>query len=203
MDSVSRVGVRGGAHAGGRLGVRRRVVLSAVLAGAVVAHVAAAPADPVVDVRHTADGYTVSATFTVAQPSSVVFATLTDYEHIPRFLPDVRVSQVLERTADRVLVEQEAVSKFMMFSKRVHLVLEIRQDAHAIRFADRCGKSFARYEGAWVIRDTGGQTVVTYELAARPSFDVPDFVLRRLLKRDAVRLIERLTQEIAARSRQS
>jgi hypothetical protein len=35
----------------------------------------------------------------------------------------------------------------MMFSKRVHLVLEIHEENWTIRFRDRCGKSFARHEG--------------------------------------------------------
>jgi hypothetical protein len=42
---------------------------------------------------------------------------------------------------------------------------------------------------------------VTYELSAQPSFDVPDFVLKRLLKRDAGQMIQRLKTEICARAR--
>jgi len=43
---------------------------------------------------------------------------------------------------------------------------------------------------------------VTYELSAKPSFDVPEFLLKRLLKRDASQMIERLKAEVAARARQ-
>ena len=64
------------------------------------------------------------ARFLVDQPPSVVLAVLTDYEHIPRFMPDVRTSIVRSEAIGRAVVEQEAVSGVMMFSKRVHLVLE-------------------------------------------------------------------------------
>jgi hypothetical protein len=91
--------------------------------------------------------YTVSARFVVDQPAAVVLNVLTDYAEIPRFLPDVRTSVVRERGAGWAVVEQEAASGLMMFSKRVHLVLDIQEQADAVIFRDRCGRSFARYEG--------------------------------------------------------
>jgi len=158
--------------------------------------------DPPVTVAEDNGVYSVAGTFTVPQPGSFALAALTDYAQIPRFMPEVRTSNVLERADDRAVVEQEAVARFMMFSKRVHLVLEVHEDRGTIRFRDRCGKSFAHYEGVWTIAERDGQTHVTYELSANPSFDVPEFLLKRLLKRDASRMIERLKAEIGSRARQ-
>jgi len=164
---------------------------------------AAVPPPPPPDVTVAArDGiYHVTATFIVSQPASVAFAVLTDYEQIPRFMPDVRKSQILERRADTrtTLVEQEAIARVMMFSKRVHLLLEIQEAANVIRFRDRCGQSFAQYDGAWTIAVTDAHVEIAYALTAKPTFDVPDFLLTRLLKRDAQAMIERLRAEIARR----
>ena len=129
-------------------------------------------------------------------------AVLTDYDRIPKFMPDLQVSKVLERTASGAIVEQEAVSRFMMFSKRVHLVLDIREQPGSLRFRDLCGKSFASYEGEWHLTESDSFTIVDYRLTARPSFEVPGFVLKRLLKRDAAQLIDRIKAEIAARANQ-
>jgi hypothetical protein len=60
--------------------------------------------------------------------------------------------------------------------------------------------SFARYEGIWRLSRQDGQTAVTYELAAQPSFGVPGFMLKRLFRRDSAQMIERLQREIARRS---
>ncbi len=157
-----------------------------------------APA-PDVTVREERGVYSVSARFDVPQTPPVALAVLTDYEAIPRFLPDVKTSIVRERTAVRLVVEQEAVAKMMMFSKRVHLVLEITQEVGVIRFRDRCGGSFIKYEGSWRLVPANGGTTIHYTLTARPSFDVPEFILKRLLKRDAGRMIENLTREMASR----
>jgi ribosome-associated toxin RatA of RatAB toxin-antitoxin module len=158
---------------------------------------------PTVTVREERGVYAVSARFHVPEPPAVALAVLTDYENIPRFLPDVTSSIVRERSERGALVEQEAVSRMMMFSKTVHLMLEISEERDAIRFRDRCGRSFETYDGAWRVAASGTGSDITYQLTAKPSFDVPEFILKRLLKRDSTRTIARLTAEIAARARRA
>ena len=145
--------------------------------------------------------YHVDARFAVPESAPQVMAVLTDYERIPRYIPDVRSSVVLERAADRVVVEQDAVARVMVFSRRLHLVLDVQEEAAAIRFRDRCKQSFSHYEGSWQITSGPGGASIVYRLEARPAFDVPGFLLKRLLKRDARIMIERLRAEIAGRSR--
>ena len=158
---------------------------------------------PTVTVREERGVYSVSARFHVAEPPALVLAVLTDYENIPRFLPDVTSSVVRERSGSGAIVEQEAVSRMMMFSNKVHLMLEITEETNAIRFRDRCGRSFEKYEGAWRVAASRTGTEILYELTAKPSFDVPEFILKRLLKRDSTRTIERLSAEITARATRS
>jgi hypothetical protein len=54
------------------------------------------------------------------------------------------------------------------------------------------------YEGSWRLSELAGHTAITYELRAKPKFDVPRFLLKRLLTRDARMMIERLKEEIVA-----
>jgi len=122
------------------------------------------------------------------------------YESIPRFMPDVTRSVVRARQPGRAIVEQEAVSRVALFVKRVRLVLDIVEEDQALRFTDICSRSFAQYEGAWRFLPRDNGTEITYELTARPSFEVPDFLLKRVLKRNAVRMIDQLRDAIAARA---
>jgi ribosome-associated toxin RatA of RatAB toxin-antitoxin module len=161
---------------------------------------AASGQDAVISVREDGGVYAVEARFKVPEPASVARDVLTDYAGIPRFMPDVRTSQVVERQNGSVRVEQETVSKFMLFSRRVHLVLDVSEGDEVIRFRDRCARSFVRYEGAWTIRSQGAYTEITYELTAQPAFAVPDFVLRKLLNRNARVMIDRLRAEISSRA---
>ena len=190
---------------GGRACVRRSLIsVVLMLAGMIpVAQLNATDdpgSPPAVTVREERGVYSVTARFQVPQTPALALAVLTDYEQIPRFMPGVETSIVLERRSGLVVVEQEAVSHLMMFSKRVHLVLEITEGADSLRFRDRSGRSFARYEGAWRLCEENGHTQIQYELTAQPSFDVPQFLLKRLLRRDAGLMIEGLRREIAERS---
>ena len=193
----------GASIGGGRKGARR--FLSALFV-VVLAAVPGATGDstsgsqlPEVSVREHGGVYSVSAEFFVPQPGTAALAVLTDYEQIPRFMPGVTTSIVRERSEERVVIEQEAVSRMMMFSKRVYLLLEVNEEANVLRFRDCAGRSFSLYEGAWRLSQVDGQTAIRYELRARPEFDVPAFLLKRLLTRDAKMMIERLRREIAVR----
>ena len=178
-----------------------RVLTAAALFLLLQAALAVAEQSPAnVTVREEKGVYTVIARFLVDQAPSVALTVLTDYEQIPRFMPDVRTSLVRERGTGWTVVEQEAESRLMMFSKRIHLVLLIEEQPDALIFRDRCGQTFVRYEGAWRLSSENGHTVITYELTAEPSFDVPGVILKRILRRDSGRMIVSLQREIAARA---
>ena len=185
--------------AAGRTSARRFLLAAAamVMAGGLASSASARVQR--LEVTEAGGVYAVTASFAVTASPEEVIAVLTDYERIPEYVPDMEVSRVIERTPAGAIVEQQAVSKFLMFAKRVHLLLEVRETTDAVRFTDRCRKSFAVYEGAWVISQHDSLTVVDYHLSAQPSFEVPGFVLKRLLKRDAGQLIDRIKAEIAAR----
>lgn len=190
-------------HSGEPARARRFVVAVVVGLTALTGNLAASDGRDAltqVKVREHRGTYTVTARFEIPQSAAEALAVLSDYERIPRFMPEIKTSVVLSRTEGRILVEQEAISRFMMFSKKVHLLLEVTREPGAIRFVDRCGTSFTSYEGAWRAVTENGRTIVSYELNAKPGFDVPEFILKRLLKRDSVRMIERLQREIGARA---
>jgi len=179
------------------------LVTAAVILG-VVMQAAMATADPeskpTVAVAEQDGVYSVTARFEVPHSPSAVMSVLTDYEQIPRFMPHISASVVLERSAGHAVVRQEAVARVMLFSKRIRLVLDVGEEQGALRFHDVCGGSFARYEGTWRLIDQNGRTEIRYELTAQPSFAVPEFLLKRLLRHDSIETLESLRREIAARA---
>ncbi len=185
---------------GGRLGARQFCVMAALVALAAAVAGAAESQPTSVTVREDRGVYRVAASFVTPQSGAAAHDVLTDYEAIPRFMPDVQSSRIVERGATSIVVEQEAVARVLFFSRRIHLLLDVQAEPGRIRFRDRCGQSFTRYEGTWTVAERDGHAVITYELLARPAFGVPAFVLTRLLARDADRMIGRLRTEIAARA---
>jgi ribosome-associated toxin RatA of RatAB toxin-antitoxin module len=142
--------------------------------------------------------YEVHAVFRVPQPPAAVLDVLTRYEEIPTFMPQIRSSIVVEREAGRTVVEQEAVTRFLAFSRRVHLLLEISSGPNTLAFRDLCGQSFTRYEGQWHVlsRDDGSE--VRYTLVATPKFDAPEALVTRVMRRDSTRMMQQLRNRMAA-----
>src|SRR5690606_10699058 len=99
-----------------------------------------------------------------------------------------------------VIVEQEAVSKFMLFSRTVRLRLEVTEGERELAFRDLSGESFESYQGSWTIESDGARTRVFYVLAAQPRFDVPGFVLKSVLTSNARETIAQLCAEAAFRA---
>ena len=192
-----------GAIVDGRYGAHRCLAVAASILLGVAAAAGAQPARedaPLIAIGRDGNAYTVTARFDVPHSAAVALNVLTDYEGIPRFVPDIKKSTVVHRHGPDAVVEQEAVSSVMMFSKRVHVRLSVQETSHSLRFRDELGTSFTRYEGHWQLTEYPGHTVVAYQLVADPSFGVPGFLIRRLLTRDATEMIGRLRVEMAARA---
>jgi ribosome-associated toxin RatA of RatAB toxin-antitoxin module len=188
---------------GTRRTITARLLVAAVLLVSATASAQPPPPDPCgapsVIVREDHGVYSVAAQFLVPQPPAAALAVLTDYERIPQFMPGVESSVVIERTPGHAIVEQQAVSHLMMFTKRVQLRLDILEGTDSLRFRDRSGRSFSRYEGEWRVSATDDGSRISYALTAQPAFDVPEFLLKKLLKRDSGQMIDGLRRELAAR----
>jgi carbon monoxide dehydrogenase subunit G len=168
-------------------------VVTILLTGVVVLQ---ATPGPTVTVREEHGVYLVTAQFEVAADPAAALRVLSDYERIPEFAPGVKRSIVKDRQGSRVVVEQEATSKVLLFSKRIHLVLEIEERDATIEFRDICGRSFTSYAGSWQVSPSDDGSTVTYSLSAKPAFGVPEFMLVRLLKKDSTEMIANLQREI-------
>jgi len=165
------------------------------------AHTAEAqPASAAVTVSEEKSTYHVLATFAIDRRAADVMAVLTDYARIPEFMPDIERTVVRERGDGHAVVEQDASAHFAWFSKRIHVVLDVVEEPMRLRFRDRCGDSFTRYDGAWRLATDGDRTLITYELTAEPSFKVPGFVLKKLLARNSTKMVEGLRREVVRRA---
>ena len=81
-----------------------------------------------------------------------IWAVLTDYDSLSRFIPNLQSSRLLWRRANVVGLEQEGAQTFMgmRFKARVQLELTEHQEQHRLSFVMAKG-DFRRFEGAWQI----------------------------------------------------
>lgn len=147
--------------------------------------------------------YAVDGSFSVVAASSTAWEVLTDYEHLGSFVPDLKSSVVRERRPGRVLLDQEAVGRFLLFARSVRVLLEVIEEPMSrLSFRDVLGRDFETYGGRWtLLAGPDGFTRVSYRLEAVPKISAPGVVTRAALKRAARRLLDQVRQETLRRER--
>jgi ribosome-associated toxin RatA of RatAB toxin-antitoxin module len=131
---------------------------------------------------------------------AMAWAVLTDYEGIARFVSSMRESRVTERGPDHVLVEQVAIGRLFLFSKKMRVVLRVREEPPGrIEFEDVLHRDFATYRGEWTVEQRGPDVEIVYRVLARPVFRMPDAVMKGVFRRTVRDLVSEVGVEIQRR----
>ncbi len=144
--------------------------------------------------------YRVEGGFQVVAPPSTIWEVLTDYNRIDEFVPFMKRSYVKERREGKLLLEQEALAKFFLFTRTIRILQEVQEDPQKrILFRDVSHRDFEFYEGSWRVEPSKEYVWVQYEVRAKPIFSVPSFVARAMFKRTAQELLQAVRLEILRR----
>ena len=172
------------------------------LAALILCATATGASDISVSVQNDDGVYQVRGRFETAARLWLVWAVLTDYEHIPSFVESVKHSDVEERDGARVKVRQMAAIGVFPLRRRVRVTLDVReQPERRIEFRDLLGHDFRLYHGSWSLRGDSASTVVDYALDAAPMSAAPQWLGRSMMSHSAQDLLKQVRDEIERRSR--
>jgi ribosome-associated toxin RatA of RatAB toxin-antitoxin module len=160
----------------------RRRLLGSALALAIcgATHPArAAAADRFVDclsVEISANGFLIQARAEVESDLATAWATLSDYDRLPEFVPDLSESRTLSRSGKRAVVSQVGRVSFGPFSRTFRLVLSVREEPLAAIDATAIDGDVRSFEGRYELRAAGhGRTEIGYRARMQPA----DAIARR------------------------
>jgi ribosome-associated toxin RatA of RatAB toxin-antitoxin module len=134
-----------------------------------------------------------------------IWAVLTDYANLSRYIPNLTSSRQLWRRGNRVGLEQVGTQQIcgLRFSAQVELELVEDRDAGELRFAMSRG-DFRRFEGVWRIRSQGqGDQLVTslvYELTVQGRAGMPIGLIEQRLRDDLASNLRGVQQEAQRRA---
>lgn len=142
----------------------------------------------------------IEASFYADAPVELAWEVLTDYERIDEFVGSVTRSVLRPAGSSGVLLEQEAIGRAFLVSRKTKVLLELRESPpFEIRFEDKLGEDFRIYEGAWRLSKEGAGVRVRYELLAEFRGAAPGFALRAAFRKGASSLIDDIRREIERR----
>ena len=144
--------------------------------------------------------YRLEGHFKVAGSPYDVWKVLTDYENMSSFVSSLRRSVVKDSTTDRVLLEQEALGKKFIFTKRIQVLLQVTEIPYKrVIFEDTLHADFAFYAGSWEIRKAGADLDVQYRLNCKRTFMVPNAIAKDALQESARDLLAEVRAEVIRR----
>lgn len=165
-------------------------------------HAAAGANGILVRLERTREGFEVVGRCAIDASREDAWRVLTDYDGIDRFVSSMRESRVTGRGDDYLLVEQIAVGRLFVFSRRLRTTLRVHEEPPGrIRFEDVLRRDFVSYRGEWQIQESAGfRTEIVYRVTACPAFSVPEFVARSLFRGTVGELLSEVRAEIERRA---
>lgn len=142
-----------------------------------------------------------------AAPAADCYAVLTDFEHLPEFVPGMRSSRVVSQPGEMLRVEQVGITGPALFGMTVRTTLgltltptqpgtEARIDFGAY------GGNLRQMYGVWRVRDDRNGCRIDYRATIEPDFPVPPLIGPLMLRRQVEDQLDAVAREIGRRHRQ-
>lgn len=130
-----------------------------------------------------------------------LWAVLTDYDNLSRFIPNLASSRLLWRRGSLVGLEQVGSQSFcgLRFSARVEIELEEDRPAGLLRFQLIRG-DFRRFEGSWAVGHDGRNSSLLYDLVVQGKPGMPIGLIEQRLRDDLATNLRGVQQEAERRA---
>lgn len=165
----------------------------------------AAVTDRDVRVRRQGSAFSVDVVMQAPVPPTVAWDVLTDFERMPRYQKDLKSSQVIERSAERMLVQQKGVARIGPFSRVFESTREMTlAPQRSIRARQVSGSTLRQMSSLMTLEPAGDGTRLTYHADMEPESELPPlfgpaFVQHEMAEQFSATIREMVRRQAAAR----
>lgn len=157
-------------------------------------------AEPAVSIERDGDTIRILAKLQVDAHHHIAWQVLTDYNNLARFVPGMRVSRIISKPGEPILLKQIGQSGFLMFTFPVEVVTQITEiQLESIRFLAVSG-NLKSQSGEWRIKQEADRTLVIYQSSIVPGFWVPPLVGPAVIRQDVSGKIIEIAEEMQRRA---
>jgi ribosome-associated toxin RatA of RatAB toxin-antitoxin module len=176
-----------------------RLALACFLAASAIAHAA----DDEIRISAQTEGAAVriEASALLRAPLSIVWQTLTDYDHLDSFIPGMTRSRVVDRRGVAAIVEQVGEARFLLFSYPIDVTVSSEEyPPYAIRIHSLKG-NLRRLEGGYQIAPrAGGEIELSWKGLIEPDSFLPALITKPVLRAVVEAQFSGMVSEIRRRS---
>lgn len=176
-----------------------RLCLAGLLAALPLPALALGEARVSADVGFT--GIRIEASSQVAADAETLWQTLTDYDRLASFIPDMKVSRLVSAPGKPKLVEQRADAGLFAFVMPNHVVLAMEEKPlGVIRFRAVSG-DVATMRGEWVVTGEQAPVRLIYRARVLPLLPPPPLVSDHFVEAEVRQRFEAVVKEAERRMR--
>jgi ribosome-associated toxin RatA of RatAB toxin-antitoxin module len=152
---------------------------------------------------HKADVVDVKVQAVVAASPQVIWATLTDYERLPEFVPGLKVSKVIERKGGVATVKQSGVAQFLFFKIPIEVTVESKE-AWPILEVKRVSGTVRQLQGRYemIIVPDSPTVRLIWTGVIEPENSLPPFIGESLMRHSIRDQFTGMVREIERRAKQ-
>ena len=139
-----------------------------------------------VQTTRSGEAVKVKAQATILAPIAMVWATLTDYERLPQFIPGIRQSRVLSRKGDVVTVAQTGQARFLMFTVPIDVTVQSTERPPGSIEVQRISGTLKQLQGRYdtdAVPDKPGWVQLRWQGVIEPENPLPPLIGELLMRR--------------------
>lgn len=147
-----------------------------------------------------AEGFYGEAVLHVPVPPALAWEVMTDFEAMPRFVPNLRSSSVLQREGRVMHVEQVGIAAFGPFSFDFTMVRRLELEAPSAILGEQVRGTLERYRSALRLDPEKGGTRMTYRAQIDPGLVLGTILSKEFIEHEIRRQFTALAAEMVRRS---
>ena len=176
------------------------LVLFAVLA---LAAGAAWSQDVSIRTKRTGDTFEIEARAVMAVAREVAWQVVTDYERLPEFIPGLHRSRILERTANRVLLEQHGELRFLVFTVPMEVRMQVEERPLEAVVSKALSGTVRTMQGRYDLAAVAQGTEFRYRGTIVADLGIPGFLGEVIVRSNVEAQFNAMVREILRRAHAS
>jgi ribosome-associated toxin RatA of RatAB toxin-antitoxin module len=172
-----------------------------LILGAATCALARPAADISVETISQASGVQVTARAMVHAPAELIWQTLTDYDHLPQFVPGLDSSRVVSRQGAQLVVEQKGSVRWWFFYYPIRVTVVTTEQPYERIDVHLLQGNLRRLDGGYRIEARpDGSTEIIWQGLIEPDTPLPGFISTPLLRRSISDQFSGMVREIERRA---
>ncbi len=154
-----------------------------------------------VEATRYGDAVQVSVRTTVKAPLTLIWDTLTDYDHLSQFIPGMKKSRLIERQGKVAVIEQSGYAHLWFFRFAIDVTVEATEEASSAIQVRLLKGNLKRLEGRYEIEKIADNLyALRWSGTIEPGMAVPGFLATDMMRKNISEQFLGMVTEIERRA---